>query len=130
MSAAGSNLTEPNGERACSLDDLPDVGAIQVVIAGEMIAVVRDEQGDVHAISDMCTHATVPLSEGEVDDCTIECWLHGSRFDLRTGEPTGLPAITPVDVYPVTIEGDDVYVDTSRTVGQDTASPAAASKES
>jgi 3-phenylpropionate/trans-cinnamate dioxygenase ferredoxin subunit len=117
-----------SGERACGLDDLPDVGAIQVIIGGEMIAVVRDEAGDVHAISDMCTHATVPLSEGEVEDCTIECWLHGSRFDLRTGEPTGLPAITPVDVYPVTIEGDDVYVDTSRTVGQSSAS-AAASKE-
>jgi 3-phenylpropionate/trans-cinnamate dioxygenase ferredoxin subunit len=111
------------------LDDLPEVGAIQVIIAGEMIAVVRDEQGDVHAISDMCTHATVPLSEGEVDDCTIECWLHGSRFDLRTGEPTGLPAITAVDVYPVTIEGDDVFVDTSRTIGQDNAASASASKE-
>ena len=125
-------MLEINGERACALDDLPEVGAIQVIIAGEMIAVVRDENGDVHAISDMCTHATVPLSEGEVEDCTIECWLHGSRFDLRTGEPTGLPAITPVDVYPVTIEGDDVYVDTSRTVGADTtaSSAAAASKES
>ena len=118
----------PSGERACGLEDLPEVGAIQVIIGGEMIAVVRDEQGDVHALSDMCTHATVPLSEGEVDDCTIECWLHGSRFDLRTGEPTGLPAITPVDVYPVTIDGDDVYVDTSRTVGSENA--AAASKES
>jgi 3-phenylpropionate/trans-cinnamate dioxygenase ferredoxin subunit len=123
-------MIEANGERACSLDDLPEVGAIQVIIAGEMIAVVRDESGDVHAISDMCTHATVPLSEGEVDDCTIECWLHGSRFDLRTGEPTGLPAITAVDVYPVTIEGDDVYVDTSRTIGADNAAAGAASKES
>jgi 3-phenylpropionate/trans-cinnamate dioxygenase ferredoxin component len=128
MSANANGLSEPNGERACGLDELPEVGAIQVIIAGEMIAIVRDEQGDVHALSDMCTHATVPLSEGEVDDCTIECWLHGSRFDLRTGEPTGLPAITPVDVYPVTIEGDDVFVDTSRTVGSENA--AAASKES
>jgi 3-phenylpropionate/trans-cinnamate dioxygenase ferredoxin subunit len=128
MSANASGLSETSGERACGLDELPEVGAIQVIIAGEMIAIVRDEQGDVHALADMCTHATVPLSEGEVDDCTIECWLHGSRFDLRTGEPTGLPAITPVDVYPVTIDGDDVYVDTSRTVGSENA--ATASKES
>jgi 3-phenylpropionate/trans-cinnamate dioxygenase ferredoxin subunit len=119
----------PNGERVCSLDELPEIGAIQVIIAGEMIAVVRDEEGDVHAIADMCTHATVPLSEGEVDGCTIECWLHGSRFDLRTGEPTGLPAITSVDVYPVTIDGDDVFVDTSRTIGADNAA-ASAAKES
>jgi 3-phenylpropionate/trans-cinnamate dioxygenase ferredoxin subunit len=120
-------MSDDNGERACSLEDVPDVGAIQVIIGGEMIAVVRDELGDLHAISDMCTHATVSLSEGEVEDCSIECWLHGSRFDLRTGEPTSLPAITPVDVYPVTIDGDDVYVDTSRTIG---ATAAVASKES
>ena len=52
-----------------------------------------------------------PLSEGDVEDCEIECWLHGSRFDLRTGKPTGLPATEPVAVYPVTVEGDDVLVD-------------------
>ena len=43
--------------------------------------------------------------------CEIECWLHGSRFDLRTGKPTGLPATEPVAVYPVTVQGDDVLVD-------------------
>ena len=49
---------------------------------------------------------TSPLSEGEVDGCTIECWLHGSRFDLRTGQPSGPPATDPVPVYPVQVEGD------------------------
>ena len=52
----------------------------------------------------------IALSEGEVDGCTLECWLHGSRFDLRTGEPTGLPATEPVPVYPVEIHDGDVYV--------------------
>ena len=49
-------------------------------------------------------------SEGEIDDCTLECWLHGSRFDLRTGEPTGLPATEPVPVYPVEIHDGWIYV--------------------
>ena len=71
---------------------------------------MRDSDGDVHAIDDTCSHANVSLSEGEVDDCTLECWLHGSRFDLRTGEPTGPPAIVPIAVYPVKIDGDDVFV--------------------
>ncbi|CAM5263306.1 (2Fe-2S)-binding protein OS=Streptomyces fumanus OX=67302 GN=GCM10018772_65330 PE=4 SV=1 [Streptomyces fumanus] len=57
-----------------------------------------------------CSHANVSLAEGEVDDCHIECWLHGSRFDLRTGKPDSLPATRPVPVYPVKIEGDDVLV--------------------
>ena len=41
---------------------------------------------------------------------TLECWLHGSRFNLATGEPSGPPATVPVAVYPVKIDGDDVYV--------------------
>ena len=66
--------------------------------------------GEFYAIRDVCSHADVPLSEGDVEGCAIECWLHGSRFDLRTGKPTGLPAITPVPVYAVKVEGDDVLV--------------------
>jgi 3-phenylpropionate/trans-cinnamate dioxygenase ferredoxin subunit len=57
-----------------------------------------------------------------VDGCTLECWLHGSRFDLRTGEPTGLPATVPVGVYAVTIEGDDVLVDISAPLNLSTTS--------
>jgi 3-phenylpropionate/trans-cinnamate dioxygenase ferredoxin subunit len=52
----------------------------------------------------------VSLSEGEVEDGHVECWLHGSMFDLRTGRPTGLPATRPVPTFPVTVEGDDVLV--------------------
>jgi 3-phenylpropionate/trans-cinnamate dioxygenase ferredoxin subunit len=110
-----------SAHRACSLTDLPDVGAVRVDLDGVAVAIVRDDHGDVHAIGDTCTHADVSLSEGEVDDCAIECWLHGSRFDLRTGEPTALPAIRPVPVFPVTIDGDDVFVDVTQTVGGRTA---------
>jgi 3-phenylpropionate/trans-cinnamate dioxygenase ferredoxin subunit len=105
-----------SARRVLGVSDLPDVGAVRVVIDGMPVAVVRDEQGHVHAIDDTCSHAEVSLSEGEVEDCTIECWLHGSRFDLRTGQPTALPAIRPVAVYPVTIDGDDVLVDVSVAV--------------
>ena len=96
--------------RACALSDLADSEPLAVELAGEPVAIVRVSGGDVFAIRDVCSHAEVPLSEGEVDGCTIECWLHGSRFDLRTGKPTGMPATEPVPVYPVKIEGDDVLV--------------------
>ena len=100
--------------RVCSVGDLPKVGAVQAEIGGKRIAIVRESAGDIHAIDDTCSHANVSLSEGEVEDCTIECWLHGSRFDLRTGEPTGLPAIIPIAVYPVKIDGDDVFVSVAK----------------
>ena len=55
-------------------------------------------------------------SEGEVDGCEIECWLHGSRFDLRTGRPLSLPATEPVPVHPVKLEDGKVLVDVEETL--------------
>jgi len=95
--------------RACALADVPEDGAIGVEIGGVPVAVVRAE-GEVYALYDVCSHEEVPLSEGEVYDHTVECWLHGSCFDVRTGEPTGPPATVAVPTYPVKIDGDDVYV--------------------
>jgi 3-phenylpropionate/trans-cinnamate dioxygenase ferredoxin subunit len=95
--------------RACALSDIPEEGAHRVVLDGHPICLARS-QGEVFAISDVCSHADVSLSEGDVEDGTIECWLHGSRFDLRTGKPTSLPAVKPVATYSVTVEGDDVNV--------------------
>ncbi|MGZ4593759.1 MAG: non-heme iron oxygenase ferredoxin subunit [Actinomycetes bacterium] len=95
--------------RACAVDDVHDGSAIRVMIEGVPVAIVRSD-GEVFAIHDVCSHANVPLSEGEIEGQTIECWLHGSRFDLVTGRPTGLPATKPVPVYPVKIDGNDVCV--------------------
>jgi 3-phenylpropionate/trans-cinnamate dioxygenase ferredoxin component len=95
--------------RACALSDVPDEGAVGVEVAGEPVAVVRAD-GEVFALRDVCSHAEVPLSEGDVYDHTVECWLHGSCFDVRTGKPTGPPATKPVPVYEVKIDGDDVLV--------------------
>jgi 3-phenylpropionate/trans-cinnamate dioxygenase ferredoxin subunit len=73
-----------------TLGDLPPGSARKVVVDGHEVALVHTE-GTVFAVGDQCSHADVSLSEGEVDGCTLACWLHGSRFDLRTGRPTGLP---------------------------------------
>lgn len=99
--------------RVCSVSDVPDPGALRVDVDGVPVSVVRSD-GEIYAIYDVCSHAEVSLSEGEVEDGEIECWLHGSRFDLRTGRPTSLPAFKPVPVYPVTLDGDDVLVDVAQ----------------
>jgi 3-phenylpropionate/trans-cinnamate dioxygenase ferredoxin subunit len=96
--------------RACAVDEVPVGGTKSVVIDGEPVCVVRTDEGTLYAIRDVCSHADVALSEGDVEDTTIECWLHGSRFDLTTGRPCGLPATKPVPVYAVKHDGDDVLV--------------------
>jgi 3-phenylpropionate/trans-cinnamate dioxygenase ferredoxin subunit len=102
-------------QRACALSELTDSTPLRVEVDGLDVAVVRHDD-EVFAIEDECSHASVALSEGDVDDCTIECWLHGSRFDLRTGKPTGLPATEPVSTFPVDVRGTDVYVDVTTTL--------------
>ena len=97
---------------AAPLADVPNGGVLAVEIDGEEVALVRDGD-DVYALRDECSHASIPLSEGEVEGCEIECWLHGSRFDARTGKPVNLPATEPVPTYPTQIEGDTVMVDLS-----------------
>jgi len=100
----------PNGfVRACGLSELEPETPLRVVLGDVPVSIVLAE-GEVYAINDICSHANVSLSEGEVEDCSIECWLHGSSFDLRTGKPNSLPATKPVPVYPVRVEGDDVLV--------------------
>jgi 3-phenylpropionate/trans-cinnamate dioxygenase ferredoxin component len=93
----------------CTVAEVPEGTAHRVVVDGRPIAVVHTE-GEWFAVSDICSHADVSLAEGDVDGCTLECWLHGSRFDLRTGRPSGPPATTPVPIYPVSVEGDTVFV--------------------
>ena len=88
------------------LEELP-VGSVRAVeLGGTTVALARTPEG-VFAVEDRCSHQDVPLSEGEVVDCTLECWLHGSAFDLRTGEPLGPPAVTPVRTFAVLVEDID-----------------------
>jgi 3-phenylpropionate/trans-cinnamate dioxygenase ferredoxin subunit len=106
-------MTEVAGYvRACSLADVPENGALGVDVQDTPVAIIR-AGGEVFALRDVCSHEEVPLSEGDIYDHTVECWLHGSCFDLRTGEPTGPPATRPVATYPVRVDGDDVYVSLS-----------------
>ncbi len=96
--------------KLCSLAETTDGGALRVELSDFDVAVIR-VGAEVFALDDLCSHADFPLSEGETDDCTIECALHGSRFDLRTGKPLGPPATLPVKTFPVTVVDGDVYID-------------------
>ncbi|WP_340538355.1 non-heme iron oxygenase ferredoxin subunit [Nocardioides sp. GXZ039] len=107
-------------ELACAADQVGVEEAFPVTIGEYDVAVARCEKPDggseFFAVQNLCTHAHVELSEGIVEDCTIECWLHGSQFSLRTGEPLQLPATEPVATFPVEVRDDGIYVDTTTTL--------------
>src|SRR5438552_13174081 len=93
------------------IDDLDVDTMKQVVVDGEVLCLAHAEDGSFYAIADVCTHEEYSLSEGELWGHDVECPAHGSRFNLRTGSVTGLPAVVPARTYPVQVEGDDVYVE-------------------
>ena len=105
-------LTVAETIRLCGRDELEPGQARRFDLGARRVALVRVGD-DFFALSDRCSHEDYSLSEGEVfeDECEIECWKHGSTFDLRTGEPCSLPATKPVPVYPVKVNGDDVMVE-------------------
>ena len=92
------------------LSQLADNKPVKLEKDGKAICVTRI--GDqVFAVADTCTHSEASLSEGDVLDFKIECWLHGAEFDLRTGEVVTLPATQNLEVYKVAIDGDSVTVE-------------------
>ena len=93
-----------------TFSQLADNKPVKLEKDGKAICVTRI--GDqVFAVADTCTHSEASLSEGDVLDFKIECWLHGAEFDLRTGEAVTLPATQNLEVYKVAIDGDSVTVE-------------------
>jgi len=103
----------PSAVRVCSVDEVPEGEARRFAVDGRLVAVVNLGDEGFRAVDAICSHEHYYLDEGEVDvDLeTIECPKHGSTFDLDTGKARTLPAIKPVDVFPVTVTDDDVLIE-------------------
>ena len=97
--------------RVCSASELEQDTALRVEVDGVAICLVKDGEGEIHALGDLCTHGDISLADGFVEGESIECWAHGSAFSLTSGKPLNLPAYEPVPVYVVEIDGDDVLID-------------------
>lgn len=85
-------------------------GQVKVVRVGDAPIGVTQVDGEYFAFADVCTHDDGPVAEGELDEYVIECPRHGAKFDIRTGKVKQLPAVVPIPVYDVKIEGDTVLV--------------------
>ena len=97
--------------RVASVGAVPIESLKRVDAGSTPVCLAHAEDGNFYALNDTCTHEEFSLSEGELWDMDVECPQHGSRFNLVTGKVTGLPAVIPATTYPVTVEGDDVFVE-------------------
>jgi naphthalene 1,2-dioxygenase system ferredoxin subunit len=98
--------------KVAKVDDIPAGEALQVEAGGLTLALVRVD-GEVFCVNDICTHEHAHLSEGFCEGYEIECPLHGSIFDVRSGEVKSLPATEDLKTYPVKVSDGEVYVEVS-----------------
>ncbi|WP_240136439.1 bifunctional 3-phenylpropionate/cinnamic acid dioxygenase ferredoxin subunit [Streptomyces sp. MUM 178J] len=94
---------------ACPLADLPRGEAFRLE-TDPAVTVFHTEDGELFAIDDTCTHQDASLADGWVEDCWVECPLHASKFNLKTGEVDAPPAKLPVRTHEVVVENGMVYV--------------------
>lgn len=95
--------------KVASTSELAD-GEMMLVELGNERALLANLGGQFYAVSEVCTHAEGPLSEGFLEGEEVECPWHGSRFNVKTGENTSPPATEGLRVYPVRVEGEDILV--------------------
>ncbi len=97
--------------RVASVAEVPEESLKRVEAGSTPVCLAHAEDGNFYALNDICTHEEFSLCEGELWGMDVECPQHGSRFNLVTGKVTGLPAVIPATTYPVTVQGDDVFVE-------------------
>ena len=96
--------------RACTLDQVKD-GQLFGFTYHEKKILVTNLKGAIHATDLICTHAEADLSTGFLSDEGVRCPLHLSVFNLENGTPQNPPAETPLRVYNVKIEQNEIYVE-------------------
>jgi 3-phenylpropionate/trans-cinnamate dioxygenase ferredoxin subunit len=96
---------------ACPLAALPPGEVVRLDAGLPAPVSVFNVDGELFAIDDTCTHAEESLADGWVEDCAVECPRHASAFDLRTGAPSGPPALTPVRTHLVEVVDGEVVVE-------------------
>lgn len=97
--------------RVCSVAEVRPDSLKRVEAGGQELCLAHTQADEWFALDDICSHEMFSLSDGEIWGDDVECPQHGSRFNLRTGKPDVPPAVVPVATFPVSVEGDDVYID-------------------
>ena len=89
-------------------------GCHRSFIVGEDKIVIAHFESGFTAFKDECTHDCAPFGtdKNKLDDHQITCPRHGATYDIRSGDVTGPPALVPLEMYEVKIEGDDILIDT------------------
>lgn len=91
-----------NEQRLLPLKELRE-GVPQRCVAGDAILSLCRVNGAVYAVDDRCPHEDVSLSLGSLQGHRLRCPLHGSEFDVRSGQVLSEPAADDLRSWPVKV---------------------------
>ncbi|QGJ68466.1 Ferredoxin subunit of nitrite reductase and ring-hydroxylating dioxygenase [Planctomycetales bacterium 10988] len=95
--------------KVAKVSEIPASGILPVEVEDQFLIIVHQD-GEYFALEDQCSHAAVPLSDGNLEEGAIVCPMHGAKFDIRSGAALTMPAIRPIQSFPVKVEDDDIYI--------------------
>ena len=98
-----------NAIKVAHLNDVKPEKMFRVAVNNKHL-LLANVSGEIFAIDDMCTHEDASLYKGALKGHCVECPLHGSLFDFRTGKPDGDPATEPVKTYKVEINNEEIFI--------------------
>ncbi len=103
-------IADPEFIRVADVSDIPpgEMKAVKIGYRQEVLLVNVDRV--IHACDNWCNHQGYRLSAGEMEGEEVRCDLHGARFNVTTGEATGLPATEPIKVFEVRLDGSDILI--------------------
>ena len=102
-------MTEKSFVAAAKLDEVP-AGAKKLVEVNGASVLLCHTRDRIFAVRNLCSHAYEALADGRMKNGWIACPVHGARFDLETGAAMNPPAVMPIDVFEVRIDGDTIEV--------------------
>lgn len=108
-----------NWKFVCKFKDIKSGEMLALSINDKNILIIKDKKNKIYAISNLCSHGDVPLSEGQLNDNLIECWGHGGTFDIRTGNAESLPVVDDIPVFATKVEKSNIYVDIKNILNKD-----------
>lgn len=97
-------------EKVANQNDIQPGGRLSVILGDEVPALILRAGDDYYCIEDVCSHDGQPMTDGEFEGCELSCPRHGAKFDIKTGQPTKMPATEPVRTFPVVVKEGVIYV--------------------
>ncbi len=98
-------------QQVAKVNDVQPGTMIGIEVEGKKMLIANVE-GQFYAMRSICNHMGGPLEKGKLEGNVVTCPLHGSKWDVKSGNLVKYARpLPPEPVYKISVEGDQVFVE-------------------